>query len=198
MRPYKRRKYVIDRELQFRLLIYNAIYFLTLLLCIGAGLFLPLYFQISDPNLSPEQLGHVADMVLYIHSRLWPVVLAIFVILSVHSILVSHKIAGPLYRFRTIFKKIAQGEISEQFSIRKGDFLVNEKQRLEEMMQVLTLKISEIQHEEVVIEEILKEIIQNYGEQLGEDVKKAFERLEDHVLQLKQGTGFFNVSHATG
>jgi methyl-accepting chemotaxis protein len=196
MRPYRRRKYVIDRELQFRLLIYNAIYFLTLLLCIGAGLFVPLYFQISDPTLPPEQLGQIADMVLYIHSRLWPVVLAIFIILSVHSIRISHKIAGPLYRFRAIFKQIAQGEISGSFRIRKGDFLANEKLRLEEMMQALGSKIAEIQHEESAIEEILKEIVQTHGGQLSGEGKQALNRLEEHVLQLKNGTGYFNVLQA--
>lgn len=106
----------------------------------------------------------------------------------------SHKIAGPLYRFRAIFKQVADGEISQQFSIRKQDFLANEKLKLEEMMQVLGSKIGKIQQEELVIEETLQEIVQNYGGQLGGDVKTAFNKLEEHVLELKRGAGFFKVS----
>ena len=74
----------------------------------------------------------------------------------------------------------------------------NEKLRLEEMMHVLTLKISEIQQEESTIEEILNEIVQNYVGQLSAEAKDTFKRLEDHVLQLKKGTGFFRVSPVTG
>jgi hypothetical protein len=73
-------------------------------------------------------------------------------------------------------------------------FLANEKFMLEEMMQVLGSKIGKIQQEELVIEETLQEIVQNYGGQLSGDVKTAFNKLEEHVLELKRGAGFFKVS----
>jgi hypothetical protein len=50
---------------------------------------------------------------------------------------------------------IAGGKIAQQFSIRKRDFLVNEKFHLEEMMQALGSKIGKIQQEESAIEETL-------------------------------------------
>jgi len=56
------------------------------------------------------------------------------VILGVHFILVSNKIAGPLSRFRAIAQGIAEGDISGTLSIRKGDLLINEQTKIDEMI----------------------------------------------------------------
>jgi hypothetical protein len=198
MKPHKRRRYLIDKELQLRLLIYNIFYFLILLISVGVGLFLPLYFQIEDPTISAEELHKTADMILYMHSRLWPVVVGIFIVMSIHSIFVSHRIAGPLYRFRTIFKQIREGNISKQINIRKRDFLKNEKLTLEEMMMVVGTKIRAIQSEQAVIEDILRGINHKYSDLLDHDLRRELDDLEKHVLGLKRESEYFKVSTETG
>ena len=53
----RRKRYIIDKRLQYRLLIYNGIYLLVIILAIGAGLVLPLALELSNPNLSRRPAG---------------------------------------------------------------------------------------------------------------------------------------------
>jgi hypothetical protein len=119
MGPIRRRNYIVDKKLQYRLLGYNAIYFFITLAALSLALFTPLIFEISDPLLSPRQQAEVAGKILYLHSYLWPALLLVLVILGFHSVLVSNKIAGPLYRFRATFQRIIEGDISSSMSRRK-------------------------------------------------------------------------------
>src|SRR4030042_5260531 len=113
MGPIRRRTYIVDKKLEYRLLGYNAIYFFITLAALSLALFTPLIFEISDPSLSPREQAEVAGKILYLHSYLWPALLLVLVILGFHSVLVSNKIAGPLYRFRATFQRIIEGDISE-------------------------------------------------------------------------------------
>jgi len=83
----------------------------------------------------------VAGKILYLHSYLWPAVLIILVILGFHSVLVSNKIAGPLLRFRRLFQRVIDGDISGTLRIRRGDLLINEQTKIDEMVFMLQSRI---------------------------------------------------------
>jgi hypothetical protein len=65
------------------------------------------------------------------------------------GIKLTHRIVGPLYRFRQTIKAIASGEEVELIRLRKGDFLLELRDDLNEMIKALeqrgavTLKPSE-------------------------------------------------------
>ena len=109
-RSYRRRRIVVD-GLQYRLLAINLLYFLVILLILAAFLFTPLVLKLRDGTtlLSAAEQQEVASQFLTLHKRIWPALLITFGLLSVHSILVSHRIAGPLYQFRRILKGLRDG-----------------------------------------------------------------------------------------
>jgi hypothetical protein len=55
MGPMRRRTYIVDKKLQYRLLGYNAIYFFITVTALSLALFTPLIFEIADPTLSPRR-----------------------------------------------------------------------------------------------------------------------------------------------
>ena len=191
---YRRKRYIVDRKLQFRLLIYNGIYFLIITVAIWAGLFLPLVLDLSDPNLSISQQGDVAAKILYLHSRLGPVLLVVFLILGVHSVLVSHKIAGPLYRFKATFNQVAQGDLSKVISIRKGDLLVNEQNKIEEMIGTLSSRLKNVKREHAAMEQALQSLIRSQGNVSENTAKEAIAQLEGCHLRLKKELEYFKLS----
>ena len=191
MGPIRRRNYIVDKKLQYRLLGYNAIYFFITLAALSLALFSPLIFEISDPSLSPRQQAEVAGKILYLHSYLWPALLLVLVILGFHSVLVSNKIAGPLYRFRAAFQRIIEGDISGAFKIRRGDLLINEQTKIDEMISILKSKISQIQAEEAAMGELLAQI---RGLGLSAEQKAVLTQLEGHYERLKKEAGFFKIA----
>ena len=191
MGPIRRRTYIVDKKLQYRLLGYNAIYFFITLAALSFALFTPLIFEISDPLLSPRHQAEVAGKILYLHSYLWPALLLVLVILGFHSVLVSNKITGPLYRFRATFQKIIDGDLSGSVKIRKGDLLVNEQTKIDEMIAMLKFKIGRIQEEQDAMGVLLARI---RGQELSADAKTALTQVEEHFERMKNEARFFKIT----
>lgn len=189
----RRKRYLIDKKLQLGLLVYNVVYFLIIVSVIGVGLFLPLVIELSDGNLDIMQQGVVADKILYLHSRLGPGLLVIFLVFAVHSVLVSHKIAGPLYRFRATFQQVAEGDLSKVIGIRKGDFLLNEQAKIEEMISALRAKLSIVKSEQAVIERVVNQLVQDSA-QSGGDLKRSIAALEECNSRLKKELEYFRLT----
>src|SRR5262245_57738874 len=104
MKFLRRRKYIVNKKLQYSLLFFSVLYLVTFIAVVGSVLFVPLMLQLDQENMSFEATLHAADQLLYLHANFWPAVAVFLVIICLHSIYISHKIAGPLYRFNTIFK----------------------------------------------------------------------------------------------
>ena len=64
--------------------------------------------------------------------------IAIYVLLVVIiSAIVSHKMAGPVYRFEQTCKEIAKGDFSQRVHLRKGDQLTELQDAFNHMMDVV-------------------------------------------------------------
>ena len=187
----RRKTYIVDKRLQYRLLGYNAIYFFITAAALSLALFAPLIFEISDPSLSPRQQAEVAGQILYLHSYLWPALLLVLVILGFHSVLVSNKIAGPLYRFRATFQKIIEGDISGMVKTRKGDLLVNEQTKIEEMISMLKSRIGRIQEEEKAVGVLLAQLS---GQELSAETKALLTKIEEHYERMRKEAEVFRIS----
>ena len=143
-RSYRRRRIVVD-GLQYRLLAINLLYFLVILLILAAFLFTPLVLKLRDgTTLSAVEQQEVASQFLTLHKRIWPALLITFGLLSVHSILVSHRIAGPLYQFRRILKALRDGDLTVRATFRSNDYLRKEEAIINEMIEALRAKIKNI------------------------------------------------------
>ena len=111
MRIFRRTRFLID-EFQYRILFLHVLYFVALILVFTSAIFGPLIMDLQSGALSFAERHAVANQFLSLHSRIWPAVLILFVLLSAHSVFVSHRIAGPLYRFRKVMKTVASGDLS--------------------------------------------------------------------------------------
>jgi methyl-accepting chemotaxis protein len=190
----RRKRYIIDKKLQFRLLIYNGIYLLVIILAVGAGLFLPLVLDLSNPNLSVAQQGEVVNKILYLHSRLSPILLLVFLLLIAHSVVVSHRIAGPLYRFRATFNQVAQGDLSRTTKIRKGDFLLNEQAKIEEMIEALRSRLHHIKNEHAVMERSLQALAECPLGGSNEELAAIIAQLKECNSRLRRELEYFRFS----
>jgi methyl-accepting chemotaxis protein len=190
----RRKRYIIDKRLQYRLMIYNGIYLLVIILAIGVGLVLPLALELSNPDLSLAQQGEAVNKILYLPSRLSPVLLIVFLILIAHSVVVSHRIAGPLYRFKSTFNQVAQGDLSKVTRIRKGDFLLNEQAKIEEMIEALRSRLHHIKNEHAVMERSLQSLAEYPLGASNEELAAIIAQLKEGNSRLKKELEYFRLS----
>lgn len=138
--PYKRRlsNYILDRKLQLR---YVAL--VTMLSALIAGsLGYLIYHQrhaasesigrdlaaLTSNDSSLEDLREQNAKALAADDRLlvYKMVgggLALIVILSGYLILMTHKVAGPLFKTSMYFDRMAEGQLGDVYALRSGDML---------------------------------------------------------------------------
>lgn len=112
-------------------------------------------------------------------------------------LLVSHKIAGPLYRFEKSLEETGKGDLTHRFKLRSDDQMGVLSQRLNDFNATMDSTISKMQEDIAGLESTLIELRDSAGKGLG----KA-EPLMDEALckarELKSSAGFFKTSRSKG
>ncbi len=191
----RRRRYLISDTFQYRFVGVSFVYHLIVLLAFAAMLFWPLGTSLDDATLSPSQLDEIAKQFLVLHNRIWTPLIVALLLLTLHSVLFSHRIAGPLYRFRTIFKAICNGDLTVRTTIRKNDFLQREAEAFGEMIEWIKARLAEIQSVSSDIKGTLRELEQAAGRGSDKRTNVTLEALRKRIETLDHALDSF---HTTG
>jgi hypothetical protein len=130
----RRRPGLIDRKFQlglaWRLLIVYVMFFLGGLVIV----FAPSMYLLATGSTLPE-LEPAAREFLVLHRRVWPAALFIFGGAFVYTLVLSHRIAGPVYRINAVLRQMLQGEYPDKVTLRRGDFFHDTAELLESLSQ---------------------------------------------------------------
>jgi methyl-accepting chemotaxis protein len=135
---------------QYRLLAVNFLYYCAIVAVVAVVLFLPPMLQLRSAT-SFEENAQVAVAFLFLHSRVWPALLLVLGLLAFHSVVVSHRIAGPLYRFQRVWTAMAEGDLSIRAKLRTNDYLKQEAEVMNEMIEALAARIRGVQAQATVV-----------------------------------------------
>ena len=135
---FKRRTIFIKKNLQIRYMLLIIIS----VLCGLAIMTLELTATLSDLfDAYPTLMQPVYDEFIPIVSGFFYkiVIYVLFVVLI--SAVLSHKMAGPVYRFEQTCKAIAKGDFSQRIHLRKGDQFTELQEEFNKMMDVVESRI---------------------------------------------------------
>lgn len=192
-RPFRRRRILIG-AFQYKLLRANLAYFVTIVLVFAVVVFLPLALQIrSSSTLSPVKAEELADGFLFLHARLWPALFIVLVLLAFHSVLISHRIAGPLYRFRSVLRAVAEGDLSVWVKIRPTDYLTQEADLLNETIGALRQKISGIEEQSTALRAAFSDLKRTLEGGSGKGTDETFDELARLMEHLGTSLGQFRI-----
>jgi methyl-accepting chemotaxis protein len=76
------------------------------------------------------------------NKRIFIYLLPIFIFIGWGTVFLSHRIAGPLYRFNQCFKNITKGDLTARAHLRKGDEALFLSESFNEMAESLERKVS--------------------------------------------------------
>lgn len=85
-------------------------------------LFIPLDFVFlssASPQAKQAALMHLRTLGV----RVWPALFLAMIISGLLSVFVTHRLAGPIYRFGQVAHQVASGDLSIRVRLRKGDDL---------------------------------------------------------------------------
>ncbi len=194
----KRQKFpLLNKSIQYKFLAIVVIYGTIIAISMATALFLPDIIAMNNENLSQELRTAAAQRTIAFHTRVWPSLITLVCIFALHSFRVLLRIFGPLYRFRMTFPEIVKGNISLRVKLRKKDYLMEEAEKINEMLDVFKEKWGNVQSygQEAleslsVLEQTAKE-----GSDSIEDYQKLLEEHRTILEEVMSQTQYFRLSN---
>lgn len=193
MRRQRRKTYAwVDRSHQYRFLALVIAYNFAIVIFLGISLFLPDFLQLEDQGMDLETQALAAERILYMHSRVWPALIALICLFGLHSFRFFHRFVGPLFRFRWAFDQIRTGNLNFRVKLRKKDYLRKEETCFNDMMEVLTAKVWKAQRAGREIQKAADELL-THREHLGGELAAQLQNLQEQVHTLVENTDYFKL-----
>ena len=186
MKLFRRRKLLVDGNLQFRIIAASLCYVAFYVFMMAAATFIPLIFEMRslDPNSHRAYL--LANSFIYLHRHVWHIALLVLLAVCIHSLLLSHKVAGPLYRFRHIFRALAAGTVPSRKQLRKGDYLQSEMKLINEMLDSLRSRASGLQETQKAIGDAVSGVAKRSRELSDKELTSLVEKLDAQVKRFAE------------
>jgi methyl-accepting chemotaxis protein len=138
-----RRRYIV-RRFQYRLILFQALYFATLCAVIYVCGVRPLLEIVGQQGLQASAKADSAKALLFFDRNMLPALVPTVLVLFVHTVLVSHRIAGPIYRFSVLMRALAQGDLSLRVRIRPRDYLQEEAREFDQAIAGLRERVTTV------------------------------------------------------
>lgn len=135
-RPYRRHIFIIKRTLQFKFVAIVCLAMILTAIAVGWDIYYTTMAMVSE-QASPA----VARMVANINHIIFAKLLIMIIIIGIVSIFLSHRVAGPVYRFEKSAEVLATGDLTYRVFLRKGDELFDLRDALNRMIEQLQAKL---------------------------------------------------------
>jgi len=142
--PFQRRTIFIKKSLQVRYMLLICLSVLCGLAIMGLELILTCDELFTNyPGLMQPVYDSFVPIVTHFLVKIAIYVLFVVVI----SAILSHKMAGPIYRFEQTCKAIAKGDFSQRVHLRKGDQFIELQDDFNKMMETVESEINRLKAE---------------------------------------------------
>ena len=186
---------VVNRSLQYRFLAIIIVYSFVIVLFLAVFMFVPDIMRLQDQSLPFNARAAAADKMLTLHARVWPAILLVICLVSLHSFRFFHRLIGPLHRFRQVYEQVRNGDLNLRVKIRKKDYLHEDEAALNDMLETLSEKWRNVQQ---TTEDALRSL--DALEQTGTHANNRQESREDalrahrhHLDMLAETSRYFTV-----
>lgn len=194
MRFLRRRKYIVNRDLQVSLLRNSFLYVLLFVAVIGVVFFVPLLAELTETGSAGERTVQVGNQIRYLYTYFWPAVILAMILIFLHSVRASHKVAGPLYRFKLVLEALKEGEVSSPISIRKGDYLHSEADLINQVLESLRQNLEGLQQSQEQLNQALSEYRRELGQNLSAEEEERVRALAQKADQLADRLRYFKLA----
>jgi methyl-accepting chemotaxis protein len=191
--PYKRKlsNYLLDKRLQLRYVL-----FVTILSGIIAGaLGYLIYHQSStasdsiaramdDPLFAEVKQTAIAELHKEDRVLVYKMIglgIGLIVILSAYLVIMTHKVAGPLYKVSMYFDRMAEGRLGNVTALRKGDMLQDFFGNFREMHEAVRKRM---QTDVITLDGVVSALRSKAGS--DPKVAEALDALDKHLTQRKK------------
>ena len=196
---YKRRHYFINKAFQTEFILKFCG-----LVILGSALFGILLYLFSKNALTTSfensrlVIKSTAD---YIFPGLISGGLLVAVITALSAtivvVLMTHRIAGPMYRFEKYVREVGSGKLYSDLKIRKKDQFQNMVEALNKMTDDLKLGLAEVNDVSGKLDKLIGELSDSSSREilLREDIKRIISELKKDKQNLTKALEYFKIKY---
>ncbi|MCB9833307.1 MAG: hypothetical protein H6807_12615 [Planctomycetes bacterium] len=177
----RRRRFLLDSHFQGRLLLAFLVQVLIFAFILALALFMPLVYSLSRLDGQSQAFLEASRQMVALDARFWPALVLASLLAVLMAIRTSHKVAGPMFRFRHVFGLLERGEDPGRVRLRRGDFLLPEAEMLDRVARSVVLDRDRLRAIERQVRLLMQEI-ENEGDEVSEKVRRLMERRLGHLL----------------
>lgn len=178
-RNFTRKKIMVKPAYQMRLALTFFASITVYSVILGVIIFYPLYQEMSMAS-TPEEQALISAVVLYLHKSFWPGLILVALLAAMQSILSSHRLVGPMYRFEKMVQELISGNYSLRIKIRRRDQFKEMEgylNRLAENLEVAKTRDDQFYHDARIKIETIKAMLEAEGAAYPSDVKRLAQDL---------------------
>ena len=195
---YARRKYFINRKFQIEF----SLRFLLIIAAASIAVML-LFFYNSRGTMSVGYTGTEVKL-LQTGAYFLPSLIVSTAVIVVFScltgaialILLSHRLAGPLFRFQATLDELSAGNLTRRFNLRDKDQFKELADRINALSAVMDGKIGDIKSRTAEISHIIADLRSVSASQpaLKEELALPLQEMTEILLALQEAAGYFQTS----
>jgi len=195
---YARRRYFINRKFQIEF----SLRFLLIIAAASIAVML-LFFYNSRGTLTAGYTGSEVKL-LQTGTYFLPSLLVSTVIIVIFSciagaialILISHRLAGPLFRFQATLDELCTGNLARRFNLRDKDQFSDLADRINTLAAVMDGKIGDIKSRTAEISRIIADLRYIAASQpaLKEEISVPLQEMTEKLLALQEAADYFQTS----
>ncbi len=192
-KEFSRRRLIVDR-IQHRLVAGNFLYLVSVILALVTAGLVPLIRTLDNSGLPSGERDSAARQLLMLSDGFWISLVVIVGLCVVHSVIVSHRIAGPLYRVKECLKQLAAGDLAVRVHIRRADYLVNDVDRINRTLEELDLTMGGVMKGYAEVCDSMPDLAEALERSEQAAALREFEMLKTRLASLGRDIGKFHIS----
>jgi methyl-accepting chemotaxis protein len=189
----RRRKLLIDSS-QRQLLGVYFVHFMVVLVVVFAAMVFILNQQVIRSGLTVDQKQEFASLMETFAHRMWPAMWVMFLFMVLHILYITHKIAGPLYRIRSVLSYLGSGNLTARAKLRKGDYLTQDADAVNEMAAEFDKRIGQMRGEWAPANRSLEGLAESIEGASRNEARKRLDELRSCMDTWKQSLDQFETT----
>lgn len=182
-----KKQYFIEKRLQTKYALLTVALLLVYTLLFAVILFTPYIFKL-ETGTTLEEKAAAAKLLLELHKSVWPALGLVVAILGTVSIFVTHRIAGPVYRFKRDLSEVCAGNLDISFRLRRRDDLKDLAESLNMVIAELRTCVRTLQEDQAsraaCIAELEALVRDNkIDSEVGKDIIEVLQKSREQAAQ---------------
>lgn len=195
--PFRRRNYFINKKFQTDF----SIKFLVIIV-IEAIMALGLFLYLSKGTLTTGYIGSELKISRTYDFFLPMLLLSNIIIVGITGIIgiavlifMSHRIAGPMFRFEKVLDEISKGDLTYKFKLRQGDQFKELEKRINELTDMLDSKAGNLKSGVAEISKMLSRLqTMASAHSTDKDFSRLLQDISKKLIELQEAANYFKTS----